>query len=75
MTLGWKAIQSQAKDFQQGNYWRSQAIRHNPWLFLSKEHFRLSMAIAIMQWLGTDGYQQFLYILYGLRRRFKFSGN
>lgn len=75
LTLGWKAIQSQAKDFQQGNYWRSQAIRHNPWLFLSKEHFRLSMAIAIMQWLGTDGYQQFLYILYGLRRRFKFSGN
>ncbi|MGF1589132.1 MAG: glycosyltransferase family 2 protein [Pleurocapsa sp.] len=75
LTLGWKAIQSQAKDFQQGNYLRSQAIKHNPWLFFSKEHLRLSMAIAIMQWLGTEGYRQFLAIFYGLRRSLKFSGN
>jgi glycosyltransferase involved in cell wall biosynthesis len=75
LTLGWKAIQSQAKDYEQANYCRLQALKHHPWLFFSKEHLRLSMAIAIMRCFGTNGYQQFLTLLYGLRRRLKFSGN
>ncbi|PSB08303.1 glycosyl transferase family A [Pleurocapsa sp. CCALA 161] len=68
LTLGWKAIQSQAKDYEQASYCRLQALKHDPWLFFSQEHFRLSIAIAIMQWFGTDGYQQFLTFMYALRR-------
>jgi hypothetical protein len=68
LTLGWKAIQSNAKDYQQASYCRLQALKHEPWLFFSKEHLRLSIAIAIMQWFGTDGYQKFLTFLYALRR-------
>jgi glycosyltransferase involved in cell wall biosynthesis len=68
INLAWKALQSQSKNYQQASYFRLQALRHDPWLFFSKEYWRLSMAIAIMQWFGTDGYQQFLTFLYALRR-------
>jgi glycosyltransferase involved in cell wall biosynthesis len=75
LVLGWKALQSQAQNYQQASYFRSQALRHDPWLFFAKEHLRLSIAIAIMQWFGADGYQKFIYVLYGLRRGLKFSSN
>ncbi len=75
LVLGWKALQSKSQDYQQASYFRSQAFRHDPWLFFSKEFIRLSIAIALMSWFGTGGYQQFLNILYGLRRSLKFSGN
>jgi glycosyltransferase involved in cell wall biosynthesis len=75
LVLAWKAIQSQARDYEQASYFRSLAIKHNPWLLCSKEYLRLSMAIAIMQWFGTDGYRQFLSFLYGLRRSLNFSNN
>ncbi len=68
LTLGWKAIQSQAKDYQQASYYRLQALKHNPWLFFAKEYWRLSMAIALMSWFGATGYQKFLSFLYTLRR-------
>ena len=69
LVLGWKALQSKAKDFQQASYFRSQALKHDPWLFLSKEHFRLSIAIAIMSWFGADGYDRFLSLFHSLRSR------
>jgi glycosyltransferase involved in cell wall biosynthesis len=75
LVLGWKALQSQAQNYQQASYFRSQAFKHDPWLLFSKEYFRLSVAIAIMQWFGTDGYQQFLSFLYGLRRNLNFNNN
>ena len=75
LVLGWKALQSKSKDYQQARYFRSQAIRHDPWLFFSKEYVRLSMAIAIMQWFGADGYQKFISWLYGVRRSLKFNSN
>lgn len=75
LVLAWKALQSRSKDYQQAKYFRSQAIRHHPWLFGSKEYIRLSMAIAIMQWFGADGYQKFIDVIYGLRRGLKFSSN
>lgn len=68
LVLGWKALQSQGQDYQQASYFRSQAIKHDPWLFFAKEHLRLSIAIAIMQWFGAEGYQQFLIFMYALRR-------
>lgn len=68
LVLGWKAIQSQTKDYQQASYFRSQAFRHDPRIFFSKEYIRLSIAIALMSWFGPTGYQKFLSFLYALRR-------
>jgi glycosyltransferase involved in cell wall biosynthesis len=75
LVLGWKALQSQAKNYQQAAYFRSQAFQHDPKILFSKEYLRLSVAIAIMRWFGINGYQQFITFLYGLRRSLKFSGN
>ena len=69
LVLGWKALQAKVKDFQQASYFRSQALRHDPWLLLSKEYFRLSIAIAIMRWFGSNGYDKFLSLFHTLRRR------
>ncbi|MBW4532803.1 MAG: glycosyltransferase family 2 protein [Pleurocapsa minor HA4230-MV1] len=68
LVVGWKALQCQTKDYQQASYFRSQALRHDPWLFFSKEYFRLSIAIALMSWFGANGYQRFLSFFYALRR-------
>lgn len=69
LVLGWKAIQSEPKDLKQANYFRSQALRHDPWLFFSQEYFRLGMAIALMHWFGSDGYDKFLSLFHALRSR------
>ena len=69
LVLAWKALQSNSKDYEKAKYFRSQALRHDPWLLLSKEYFRLSVAIAIMHWLGANNYNKFLSLLYTLRRR------
>ena len=69
LVLAWKVIQSQARDARQAKYFRSQALRHDPWLICSKEYLRLSVAIAIMSWFGANGYNKFLSLLYTLRRR------
>jgi glycosyltransferase involved in cell wall biosynthesis len=69
LVLGWKALQSQAQNYQQASYFRSQALRHDPWLFFSKEYFRLSIAIAIMHLFGSNGYDKFLSLFHALRRR------
>jgi glycosyltransferase involved in cell wall biosynthesis len=69
LVLAWKAIQSQTRDYKQSTYFRSQALRHDPWLLFSKEYFRLSIAIAIMHWFGSNNYDKFLSLFYTLRRR------
>jgi glycosyltransferase involved in cell wall biosynthesis len=69
LVLAWKAIQSQARDYEQATCFRSQALRHDPWLFFSKEYFRLSIALAIMHLFGPNGYDKFLSLFYALRRR------
>lgn len=68
LVLAWKAIQSQTRDYEKASYFRSQALKHDPWLFFSKEYSRLSIAIALMNWFGVGGYQRFLSVLYTLRR-------
>jgi glycosyltransferase involved in cell wall biosynthesis len=68
LVLAWKAIQSQAKNYKQANYFRNQALKHDPRLFFSKEYFRLSIAITLTTWFGATGYQRFLSFLYTLRR-------
>ncbi|KJH71118.1 glycosyltransferase family 2 protein [Aliterella atlantica] len=69
LCLAWKPLQSASRDYKQANHFLQQAIAYYPRLRLSKEYFRLSLAIAVMQWLGVEGYKQFLELAYTLRRR------
>ncbi len=67
--LAWKALQSRERDYQRAADFRSQALAYYPGLRFSKEYFRLSLAIAIMRWFGSNGYGKFLSLFYSLRRR------
>ncbi|MBE9168996.1 glycosyltransferase family 2 protein [Pleurocapsales cyanobacterium LEGE 06147] len=67
--LAWKALQSCDRDYQKAAYYRSQALKNYAGLRFSKENFRLCVAISIMRWFGPNGYDQFLSLLYTLRRR------
>ena len=69
LVLGWKAIQGKVKDPQQASYFRSQALKHDPWLFFAKENFRLGIAISLMGWFGPNGYDKFLSFFHTLRCR------
>jgi hypothetical protein len=68
-------LQCREPDYQKAKYFYRQALEHKSWLRFSKERMRIALAIAIMQWFGADGYQKFIYVLYGLRRGLKFSSN
>lgn len=68
LVLAWKALQSQAKDYQTAAKFRKRAITYYPQLCFSKEFIRLSLAIAIMKCLGADRYQKVLDLLYYIRR-------
>lgn len=68
LVLAWKAIQSQAKDFKLAANFRFQAISYNPLLIFSDEFRRLSLAIILMRYFGSDGYNRFLEFTYGVRR-------
>ncbi|PSO91469.1 MAG: glycosyl transferase family A [Cyanobacteria bacterium QS_3_48_167] len=69
LCLAWKALQSHNKDYKKAAYLRGSAVAHYPKLRFSKEYLRLSVAIALMQWFGSDGYKKFLLLFYALRRR------
>jgi glycosyltransferase involved in cell wall biosynthesis len=75
LCLAWKVLQCREPDYQKAKYFYRQALEHKSWLRFSKERMRIALAIAIMQWFGADGYQKFIYVLYGLRRGLKFSSN
>ena len=69
LCLAWKPLQSQSQDYKKAVYFLRLALQHNPQIRFSKEYLRLILAIAIMRWFGTDGYQSFLSGIYALRRR------
>ncbi|MBO3460917.1 glycosyltransferase family 2 protein [Aetokthonos hydrillicola Thurmond2011] len=68
LCLAWKPLQSQQKDLQKSIYYRRQALIHYPQLRFSKEYLRLSLAIAILEFLGIDGYSKLLNLFYTWRR-------
>jgi glycosyltransferase involved in cell wall biosynthesis len=68
--LAWKALQSESQDLAQANVFCSQALQDNPQLRFSSEYIRLSLAIFIMGFLGTNNYSRFLEKAYSLRRYF-----
>ncbi|MDF5707842.1 MAG: glycosyltransferase family 2 protein [Nostoc sp. S4] len=65
--LAWKALHN--GDRQHATYFRNNAIAYYPQLRYSPWCIRLSIAIAIMQWLGFDGFSRVLVIIYAFRRR------
>jgi glycosyltransferase involved in cell wall biosynthesis len=67
--FAWKALQSGDKDFEKAIHFRQQALAYYPWLRFSKEYIRLSVAIALMQWLGLESYEKFLAMFHSWRRR------
>lgn len=69
ITLAWKCLQTQTKDYKKAIQFRSTAIAYSPQLRYSKEYVRLSVAIAIVRWCGADGYNRSLEIFHALRRR------
>ncbi|MBW4641973.1 MAG: glycosyltransferase family 2 protein [Goleter apudmare HA4340-LM2] len=69
LCLAWKALQSQAQDWQKAASFRAQAVAYYPWLCFSQEFVRLTIAITLMQWFGSDGYKRFLSYVYILRQR------
>ncbi|MBW4502901.1 MAG: glycosyltransferase family 2 protein [Scytonema hyalinum WJT4-NPBG1] len=69
MFLAWKALQSGNRDYKRAIHFQQQAISHFPLLRYSREYFRLSLAIAMLQWFGSNAYTRILSLLYALRRR------
>ncbi|WP_066376700.1 MULTISPECIES: glycosyltransferase family A protein [unclassified Anabaena] len=69
LLIAWKCLQSRDKDYKQANIFRRQALKHDYKLLFSKEYIRLSVAIAVMQCFGADGYNKFIQLFYALRRR------
>jgi glycosyltransferase involved in cell wall biosynthesis len=69
LILAWKAIQSQSQDWKLAAQFRGQAISCYPQVIFCHEFWRLSFAIALMHYLGSQGYSRFLEFAYTLRRR------
>lgn len=69
LVLAWKALQSKDKDFRLAANFRASALRYDPKQILSPEFWRLSVAIALMRYLGIGGYNRFLEFAYALRKR------
>lgn len=69
LNFAWKPLQSKARDYRIAMRYRQQALTHCPQLRFSKEFVRLSVAIALMRLLGPDRYDQFLSMLYLVRRQ------
>ncbi len=68
--LAWKPLQSSNRDYKSAMHLRATAIAHYPQLRYSWQYVRLSLAIAALQWFGSDSYSRMLALIYALRRRF-----
>ncbi|NET83836.1 MAG: glycosyltransferase [Moorea sp. SIO1F2] len=69
LCLAWKCLQSSEQDYKMANHFRRQALMHYPQLRFSREYIRLSIAIALMQWFGPEGYGKVLELAYSVRQR------
>ncbi|MBW4651841.1 MAG: glycosyltransferase [Kaiparowitsia implicata GSE-PSE-MK54-09C] len=68
LCLAWKALQCQESDFYQSAQYRAKAVKAYPKLRVTSENLRLSVAIALMKWLGSHRYQKALSLIYSVRR-------
>ncbi len=65
--LAWRSLNN--KDYKQAIDYRDLALAYYPEIIFSWKCLRLSLAIAVMQWLKPDGYSRVLALIYALRRR------
>ena len=70
LCLAWKALQSSNQNITQAIQFRGQAFSYYPKVCFSKEYFRLSIAIALFQCFGSEGYQKFLKRFHAIRASF-----
>ncbi|WNZ23807.1 glycosyltransferase family 2 protein [Leptolyngbya sp. NK1-12] len=68
LCLAWKAIQSREQNYRQAIAFRDAAVQSWPKVRFSKEYVRLTVAMILLRWLGSTGYQQFLALFHQLRR-------
>lgn len=73
LCLAWKPLQSKQRDYQQSAKLLAQAVNYDPKIRLTKEYWRLSLAIMALQYLGTNEYERFLALAYDIRRRVSFG--
>ncbi|MEL7246729.1 MAG: glycosyltransferase family 2 protein, partial [Cyanobacteria bacterium J06573_2] len=66
--LAWKALQTGYS--QQAAYFRNQSIKHYSSILFSSNFIRLSLAIALLQIFGNDGFSRIQSLTYSIRRRF-----
>jgi glycosyltransferase involved in cell wall biosynthesis len=71
LCLAWKPIQGVEKDYQKAAEFHKLARTYDPWLLLSKEYLRLTLAIVAARWFGEGGYQKLRSFIYTLLRRSK----
>jgi glycosyltransferase involved in cell wall biosynthesis len=69
LCLAWKCLQASNSDYQQALHFRALAISHYPQGRFCMEYIRLSLAIAAMQWFGSDGYSRVMSLIYTWRHR------
>lgn len=67
--LAWSVLLGSYKDYKKASEFRRQALIHYPGLRYSHEYIRLSLAIALMQFFGADGYGKVLKLAFAVRRR------
>ena len=66
--LAWKALQTGYP--QQAAYFRNQSIKHYFSILFSPNFIRLSLAIALLQIFGNNGFSRIRSFTYSIRRRF-----
>lgn len=65
--LAWKALQIAQPDYKTAKKYQKIALNKHPQRFLTKENFRLTVAITLMQWFGNQNYLKILHWMHSAR--------
>ena len=71
LSLGWKALQSQHRDYKDSRRLLRMATRHHPGLRLTVEYWRLWVVMTIAQCFGSGGYEFLFQMVTRLRILFR----
>lgn len=69
IVLAWKALQSKDRNIAQASKYKHLAFKDYPLQRLTREYFRLSIAIGLIRWFGPKKYEKLLNLLFIFRRR------
>ncbi|AKG21004.1 glycosyltransferase family 2 protein [Calothrix sp. 336/3] len=68
LCIAWKCLQSSDTHYKKAKFFQSQALAHYPQLRFSREYIRLSLALAMMHYLGLNSYHKIQELTYMLQR-------